>query len=171
MTQWPRLSYPRVTANRSDLTLQGGPNSHDTCKPRRATRVSCFHHYHDIWTTPAKTQVKGPSRWTPGEPGGDIQSNTRHHPTPSVAGRNSKYRHKAVHSLPVSTTSYFRYVVSTVESSVIRANNGTVLNRHRRRSTFQTFHIRNPISLRPVSIFSFLTDSFSSHFSINNKNL
>ena len=140
-------------ANRSDLTLQGGPNSHDTCKPRRATCVSCFHHYHDIWTTPAKTQVKGPSRWTPGEPGGDIQSNTRHHPTPSVAGRNSKYRHKAVHSLPVSTTSYFRYVVSTVQSSVIRANNGTVLNRHRWRSTFQIFHIRNPIPLRPVSIF------------------
>ena len=151
--QWPRLSYPWVMANRSDLTLQGGPNSHDTCKPRRATRVSCSYHYHDIWTTPAKTQVKGPSWWTPGEPGGDIQSNTRHHPTPSVAGRNSEYHRKVVHSLLVSTTSYFRYVVRTVQSSVIRANNGTVLNRHRRRSTFQTFHIRNPIPLRPVSIF------------------
>ena len=138
MTQWPRLSYPRVTANRSDLTLQGGPNSHDTCKPRRATCVSCFHHYHDIWTTPAKTQVKGPSWRTPREPGGDIQSNTRHHPTPSVAGWNSEYRRKVVHSLPVSTTSYFRYVVTTVQSSVIRANNGTVLNRHGRKFIFSS---------------------------------
>src|SRR6185503_10020764 len=65
---------------------------------------------------PAKTQVKGPSRRTPGEPGGDIQSNTRHHPMPNVVGRNSKYRRKVVHSLPVSTTSYFRHVVSTVQT-------------------------------------------------------
>ena len=73
------------------------------------------------------------------------QRTRRRHPiqhpptsTPSVAGRNSNYRCKAVHSLPVSTTSYFRHVVSTVQSSVIRANNGTVLNRHRRKFIFSS---------------------------------
>ena len=152
MTQWPRLSYPRVTANRSDLTLQGGPNSHDTCKPRRATRVSCFHHYHDIWTTPAKTQVKGPSRWTPGEPGGDIQSNTRHHPTPSVAGRDSKHRCNSVHSLPISTT-------PTSDMWLVLFKLGQHCQQRygpqstQAEATFHTFHIHNPISLRPVSIF------------------
>jgi len=173
VTQWPRLSYPRVTVNRSDLTLQGRPNSHDTCKPRR-TRVSCSHHYHDIWSTSAKTQVKGPSRWTPGEPGEDIQSKTRHHPTPSVAGRNSKYRSKAVHSLPISTTSYFRYVVSTVQSSINTANNGTVLNRHRRGHLRHQDHVLLPSLTSqhhsPSGLhFSFLIDSFSNNFAISNK--
>ena len=121
MTKRSRLSYLWVMTNRSDLTLQGGPNSHDTCKPHWTSHVNCSHHYHDIWTTPTKTRVKGPSRWTPGEPGGDIQTNTSHHSTPRVAGRDSKYRCKAVHSLPVSTTSYFRYVVSTVQSSISSA--------------------------------------------------
>src|SRR6185437_11426944 len=31
VTERSRFSYPRVTANRFDLTLQGRPNSHDTC--------------------------------------------------------------------------------------------------------------------------------------------
>ena len=30
----------RLTANRSDLTLQGGPNQHGTQKPRRTTRTN-----------------------------------------------------------------------------------------------------------------------------------
>jgi hypothetical protein len=95
VTKWPKFSYSRVTANRSDLILQGGPNQHDTCKPHWTTHVNCSHHYHDIWTTPAKTRVKGPSHRTPKEPGGDIQSNNRHHSTPRVAGRISKYRCKS----------------------------------------------------------------------------
>ena len=33
VTKKSRLSYPRVTANRSDLTLQGGPNQHGTYWP------------------------------------------------------------------------------------------------------------------------------------------
>src|SRR6185312_14791780 len=77
--------------------------------------------------------------------------------------RDSKYRCKAVHSLSVSTTSYYRHVVSTVQSSISSANNGTVLNRHRRRLTFHTFHIHNQIHLCLVSIFPFFpNDSFSS---------
>ena len=35
-----RLSYPRDTANRSDLTLQGGPNQHGTQKPCRTPRTN-----------------------------------------------------------------------------------------------------------------------------------
>ena len=91
VTERSRFSYPRVTANLFDLTLQGRSNQHDTCKPRRATRINCFHRYHDIWIAPAKTQVLGPSLRTPREPGGDIQFNTRHHTTPRVASRDSKY--------------------------------------------------------------------------------
>ena len=30
----------RLTANRFDLTLQGGPNQHDTQKPRRTLRAN-----------------------------------------------------------------------------------------------------------------------------------
>ena len=29
----------RLAANRSDLTLQGGPNQHDTQKPHRTSRI------------------------------------------------------------------------------------------------------------------------------------
>jgi len=94
VTKRSRLSYLRVTVNRSDLTLQGGPNSHDTCKPHWTTHVNCSHHHPDVRIMPAKTRVKGPSRRTPREPGGDILSNTRHNATPRVAGRNSKYRCK-----------------------------------------------------------------------------
>jgi len=69
VTQLPSLSYPRVMANRSDLTLQGGPNSHDTCKPRQSTRVNCSHHHPDV-------QVRSPTWRTPSEPEDDY--NTRH---------------------------------------------------------------------------------------------
>ena len=115
VTHWPRLSYPRVTANRSDLTLQGGPNSHDTWKPRRATHVNCSHNYPEVWIKPANTRMMSPARantrWTRGP---------LHHPStlPSTAGRDSDSDAIKVISLPVSTTSYFRHVVSTVQSSV-----------------------------------------------------
>ena len=95
------------------------------------------------------------------------QRTRRRHPiqhpptsTPSVAGRNSNYRCKAVHSLPVSTTSYFRHVVSTVQSSVIRANNGTVLNRHRRKFIFSSIPYPYSNSFPPGLQFSLLNNSF-----------
>ena len=113
MTKRSRLSYLRVMANRSDLTLQGGSNQHDTCKPRDGP----------LPVNSQRTRRRHPIQHPPT-------------PTPSVAGRNSNYRCKAVHSLPVSATSYFWYVVSTVQSSINTANNGTVLNRHRRRFPF-----------------------------------
>ena len=80
-------------------------------------------------------------------------------PMPSVAGRDSKYRCKAVHSLPVSTTSYFRHVVSNVQSSINNANNGTVLNRHKRRFSFliDSLSIIQLIPVRsPFLFFSFV---------------
>ena len=77
-------------------------------------------------------------------------------------------------SLPVSTTSSSRHVVSTVQSLINTANNDTVLNRHRRG------HLRHqdPVLLpSPASqyhsmsclYFSFLIVSFSSNFAISNK--
>ena len=80
-------------------------------------------------------------------------------PTPSVAWRNSNHRCKVVHSLPVSTTSYFRYVVSTVQSSISTANNGTVLNRHRR-NLLSIYSIPKPTHFRPVSISLYSTINF-----------
>ena len=102
-------------ANRSDLTLQGGPNSHDTWKPRRATHVNCSHNYPEAWIKPASTRMMSPARantqWTRG---------LLHHPStlPSTAGREPDFDAIKVISLPVSTTSYFWHVVSTVQSSV-----------------------------------------------------
>ena len=55
-------------------------------------------------------------------------------------------------SLPVSTTSYSRHAVSTVQTRSAGPDNGTGLNRHRRRHTLHPFHIHNHIHLRPVSI-------------------
>ena len=129
-----------------------------------------------IITMTSESRLLKPRCWAPhGElPKNPKVASIQHPPTPtpSVAGRNSKYRCKAVHSLPVSTTSYFRHVVSTVQSSISSANNGTVLNRHRRRLIFDTFHIHNQIHLRPVSIFPFFpNDSFSSNPFISNKDL
>ena len=40
MTNRSRPSYARDTANRFDLTLQGGPNQHGTQKPRRTPRTN-----------------------------------------------------------------------------------------------------------------------------------
>ena len=40
VTKRSRPSYPRDTANRFDLTLQGGPNQHGTHTPRRTTRTN-----------------------------------------------------------------------------------------------------------------------------------
>ena len=116
--------------------------------------VSCFPDENGIWS--GKTEYGAgrdgifPSRFHPYPPT----------PTPSVAGRNLNYRCKAVHSLPVSTTSYFRHVVSTVQSSIKRANNGTVLNRHRRRINFSLIHNHVQPFLRPVSISFYSTTHF-----------
>jgi len=43
VTERSRFSYPRVTANRFDLTLQGGPNQHGTYMPRRAIHTNPSH--------------------------------------------------------------------------------------------------------------------------------
>ena len=40
MTKRSRPSYPRDTANRFDLTLQGGPNQHGTYLPRRTIHAN-----------------------------------------------------------------------------------------------------------------------------------
>ena len=40
VTKRSRPSYPRDTANRSDLILQGGPNQHSTHKPNRTTHTN-----------------------------------------------------------------------------------------------------------------------------------
>src|SRR6185312_622791 len=64
----------------------------------------------------------------------------------------SAYRCAYGTELTGSTTSYSRHVVSTVQTRSAGPDNGTGLNRHRRRLTLHPFHIHNHIHLRPVSI-------------------
>src|SRR6185312_6671206 len=88
-----------------------------------------------IVTTTSESRLLKPRCWAPHGvlPENPKVASIQHPltPAPSVAGRDSKYHCKVVHSLPVSTTSYFWHVVSTVLSPISSANNGTILNRHR----------------------------------------
>ena len=165
VTQWPRLSYPRVTANRSDLTLQGGPNSHDTWKPRRATHVNCSHNYPEVWIKPANTRMMSPARantrWTRGP---------LHHPStlPSTAGRDSDSDAIKVISLPVSTTSYFRHVVSTVQTRSTMPT--TVWSSIDTGGGLLSIHFISRTNSSPPGLhFNFLIDSFSNHIATSNK--
>ena len=78
-----------------------------------------------IVTTTSEMRLLKPRCWAPhGElPENPMVASIQHPPTPtpSVVGRDLKYRCKAVHSLPVSATSYFRHVVSTIQSSISSA--------------------------------------------------
>ena len=49
----------RLTANRSDLTLQGGPNEHGTQKPRRTPRTNL---------SPSPPRTTGTNPTTYGQP-------------------------------------------------------------------------------------------------------
>jgi len=56
----------------------------------------------------------------------------RPHPTPREACIVQIPECNKLGSLLVSTTSYSQHAVSTIQSPISTANNGTVLNRHRR---------------------------------------
>ena len=80
VTERSRFSYPRVTANRFDLTLQGRPNQHDTCKPRRAHTSTI-----SIVTTTSESRLLKPRYWAPhGElPENPKVASIQHPPTPT----------------------------------------------------------------------------------------
>ena len=111
-----------------------------------------------IVTTTSESRLLKPRCWAPhGErPENPNVASIQHPPTPtpSVAGRDSKYRCKVVHSLPVSTTSYFRHAVSTVQTwsvrpTMVRSSNDTG------EGYFPSISYPEPTFLRPVSTFLF----------------
>ena len=105
----------RLTANRFDLTLQGGPNQHGTQKPRRTSRpnlssprLELQEPANDIWS--AELNVR------PRKVNICIPILRDYLTTPGVGCGFLYFRSKAVLGLPVSTTSYSRYAVSTVQT-------------------------------------------------------
>ena len=109
-------------ANRSDLTLQGGPNQHGTYLPCRTIqtnhsppRLELQDRPTIIWSAelnvrPPKVNICNP-----------ISPRLLDYPRRWVGVMY--FRNKAVLGLPVSTTSYSRYAVSTVQSPISTADN------------------------------------------------
>ena len=106
----------RLTANRSDLTLQGGPNQHGTYLPRRTI--------HDNHSTPRLELQEPAQRHIVSRALRETTKNKHMRPLFSAATRLALgvgcgflyFRSKAVLGLPVSTTSYSRHAVSTVQT-------------------------------------------------------
>ena len=110
-----RPSYLRDTANRFDLTLQGGSNQHDTQKPRRTPRTNL---------SPLRLELKEPAqRHIVSRALRETTNNKHMRPLFSAATRVALgvgcgflyFRSKAVLGLPVSTTSYSRHAVSIIK--------------------------------------------------------
>jgi len=133
----------RLTANRSDLTLQGRPNQHGTYLPRRTIRAKhsppCLElqdHPTIIWSAELNERppkVKHASHFS---------ATTRPPQEVSWSPVLSKQRSTRLTGFDYLLLPAFSLYNSNMIS---RADNGTVLNRHRRSYTF----------LRPVSKFYF----------------
>ena len=115
MTKRSRLSWSRDTVNRFDLTLQGGPNQHGTYLPRRT-----------IWVNHSPPRLELQDRptiiWSAELNARPPKINTCIHISPRLLDHPRRwdgvlyFRREAVLGLPVSTTSYFRHAVSTVQT-------------------------------------------------------
>ena len=121
-TKRSRPSYPRDTANRSDLTLQDGPNQHGTHKPRRTTRTNHSSPRLELQEPAQRHIVSRALRET-------AKSKTcnpflhGHSTTLGVGCGFLYFQCKTVLVLLVSTTSYSRHAVSTVQSPISTADN------------------------------------------------
>ena len=108
----------RLAANRSDLTLQGGPNQHGTHKSRRTTRTNHSPPRLELQNRPHLHIVSRAQRET--------TKSKYIHPhfsaTTRLALRGGNevlyFRREAVLDLPISTTSYSRHAVSTIQSLI-----------------------------------------------------
>ena len=105
----------RLTANRFDLTLQGGPNQHGMQKPRWTTRTNPSPPRLELQDRPtiiwsAELNVRPP------------KVNICNPISPRLLDYPRRwdgvmyFRGEAVLGLPVSTTSYSRYAVSTIQT-------------------------------------------------------
>ena len=131
----------RLTVNQSDLTLQGGPNQHGTHRPRRTTRTNHSPPRLELQEPTQQHIVSRALRET-------AKSKTcnpflRGHSTTLGVGCGFLYfRSKAVLGLPVSTTSYSRHAVSTVQTRSTGPDNRRSLT-----NTDGAKTLRNPILL------------------------
>ena len=106
----------RLTANRFVLTLQGGPNQHGTQKPRRTPRTNLSPSHLELQEPAQRHMVSRAQRET--------TKGKRMHPnsprlldSPQELGAGScTFESKVVLGLPVSTTSYSRHAVSTIQT-------------------------------------------------------
>ena len=114
MTKRSRTSYPRDTANRFDLTLQGGPNQHGTYLPHRTIHANHSPPRLELQEPAQRHMVNRAQRET-------TKSNNAspflrdYSTTPGVGCGFLYFRSKAVLGLPVSTASYSRHAVSTIQ--------------------------------------------------------
>ena len=107
--------WERLTANRFDLTLQGGPNQHGTQKPRwtprtnfspslsRTTEPPHFHIVSRALRETTKSKLMHPNSPRPLD-------------YPKGWEGVLYFQKEAVLGLSVSTTSYSRYAVSTIQT-------------------------------------------------------
>ena len=126
----------RLTANRSVIILQGEPNQHGTCMPRRTTHTKHSPPRLELQEPAQRHMVSQAQRETTKSKHVHSQFSATTRLTPGVRCRFMYFRSKAVLGLQVSTTSYSQHAVSTVQSPISTADNGTVLNRHRWGYTF-----------------------------------
>src|SRR6185503_20240997 len=120
----------RLTANRSDITLQGGPNQHGTQRPRRTSHTNLSPPRLELQEPAQRHMVSRAQRETTKNKHMHPQFSTTTRLAPGVGCGFLYFRNKAVLGLPVSTTSYSRYAASTIQTPISTADNDTVLNRH-----------------------------------------
>ena len=155
----------RLTANRSVITLQDEPNQHGKRMPRRTTRTNLSPPRLEIQDRPtiiwsAELNVRPPKVNTciP------VSPRLLDHPRRWV--EVMYFRSKAVLGLPVSTTSYSRHAVSTVQSwsagpTMVRSSIDTDGARTTRNSVLLPY-LHLIIIPRPVSIFHAFYINFNS---------
>ena len=106
----------RLTANRFALTLQGGPNQHITYLPRRTIHANHSPPHLELQEPAQRHMVSRAQRETTKSKHMHAQFSATTRLAPGVGCGFLYFRSKAVLGLPVSTTSYSRYAVSTVQS-------------------------------------------------------
>ena len=116
VTKRSRPSYPRDTANRPDLTLQGGPNQHGTQKPRRTPGTNLSPPRLELQEPAQRHMVSRAQRETTKSKHMHPQFSATTRLAPGVGCGFLYFRSEAVLGLPVSTTSYSRHAVSTVQT-------------------------------------------------------
>ena len=156
----------RLTANRSDLTLQGGPNQHDTYLPRRTIQDN---------HSPPRLELHEPAQRHIVSRALRETAKSKH--IQPLSPRPLDYPRSWVQvpvlskqgstRLTVSTTSYSRHTISIIQSPISTADNGRSLI-----DTDGAKTPRNPVLLpylyiniipRPVSKFPFILYQYTTH--------